>query len=229
MISRRAIVNTLYREYDNLMAGKKVRFYKGTPGFSGSKDAAEKASLAIIRYAFDRYLAIPPRSIINTADEELFRMLKIDNFVKFIQIPSEYKKNKYQYIALRLYDKRMGTSLTSRTEYYYQQVLEGKVNRFPEGYFYGEDGLKKASICLMYAVKVSFIQPDMEFLYSLFSSDSIIPRLKKWKLDRICKSAYRNDPLRYLHMALPQSQESDDLYEEYKEERELRKQEEFFE
>lgn len=206
-------MNELYREYDEVMIGKRDGFSTKYFGKDNAKNSEN--AIKVFQYAFKRYLRWSPEALEERIDKELLVKLRLYPLLKFIPFPIEYDKDKDFFYLVTLVYNHHNLSFRDKTIHTYEMILDGTTSKYPKDYFTGSDGLVKAGICFQYLINHNIIFESVNDLYSIFSSDTGYEYLKKYKLLNACREAF-DTPVDFLHFALPQENKNEFLFRYYK-------------
>lgn len=205
--------NAIICEYEDILLGKKQSL--STYFISGDATKKELVAITLMRYALVDMLGWDFETIKNNLSNEILKKLKLDGFVKYIRFPAELSPSAdLFYIAYRLYPEKTypKRELLLRM---YLNVISGRQTKFPKSYFSGMDGMLAACLALQYVLDNKFPDASIEALYEFFASSEINVFLKKNKLFVPCCNLF-DDALEYLHMTLPNSQQSDLFFNYYR-------------
>ena len=187
-------------EYDEMVIGKRTKFSQKY--FSSNVAERELYALTVIRYAFDKYLRWPRRTLSDNLTADLIEKLHLKNLVAMIKFPIEYSRDRdWFYIVSAVYDD-MKIGRRNRTVHLYEQILSGKINKFPKEYFLGTDGIVRACFCLQYALNSEYAYMSAEELYRLTLTSEFWKFLDNYRLAGICRDMF-DDPIDFLHTSLP--------------------------
>ncbi len=206
-------MNDLYREYDEVMIGKRDGFSSKYFGKDNTKNTEN--AIKLFNYSFRKYLRWPPEAIEKKIDKELLVKLRLYPLLKYIPFPIEYDKEKDLYYLVTLVYNNHNLSLRDKTIHTYEMILDGSITKYPKDYFIGNDGLVKAGICFQYLINNNIIFESINELYSIFSCETGYEYLKKYKLLNACRDAF-DTPVDFLHFALPADDKDEFLYRFYK-------------
>lgn len=190
----------LYAEYDAIMIGKRKGF---SDIYLRRENATSmKYALAIMRYAFEKYLQWGPDVVKAQINKEIMELMHLDLLMKYIQYPVEYDKTKdYFYLALLMYGG-VNEAIRNRTIHIYEKIIAGELSKYPKDYFVGNDGIVRAGICLQYMITNYVSYKNMNDLYHIFSTEEGYKLLSKYKLLHICRETF-DTPVDFLHFVLP--------------------------
>ena len=206
-------MNELYREYDEVMIGKRDGF--STKYFGKDNSRNSENAVKVLEYAFKRYLRWTPEALEEKIDKELLVKLKVYPLLKYITFPVEYDKEKDFFYLVTLVYNHHNLSFRDKTIHTYELILDGTASKYPKDYFTGNDGLVKAGICLQYLISHNIIFESINDLYSIFACETGYDYLRRYKLLTACKDAFKT-PVDFLHFALPKDEKNDFLYYYYR-------------
>jgi hypothetical protein len=132
-------------------------------------------------------------------NENVAELLRLKHLVKYINFPPEFDpETDYYFVVARVYPEIVKIDVKERTLQMYQQLLDGKIKKFPKKFLEGRDGEMRALFCLKYAIQNYGTFRNIEHLYEAFSGSEGVEFLKKVKLYQPCLVLY-NFPIDYLH------------------------------
>lgn len=205
----------LLNEYEDILIGNRKVF--SDQFFGAGKPESRRNALAVLQYAFERYLKWPPNVIARRMTKELIAQMHLHTVIKYIKFPPEYNRDRdYFYIVALLYPNFKITR-RQRITYVYKNVLEKKILKFPKDYFFGEEGIVRALVCMQYLL-TDILQAEISSpvdAYALFASEYGLACLRKYKLLNICDELFQT-PVDFIHMALPDDSRDPFLYVYYK-------------
>lgn len=205
----------LLNEYDQILLGNQKKF--SGIYFSFAENVNETMALTVFKYALERYLKWSPAQAYSMLSAEIIKQMHLTPLLTHIHsFPVELnRKSDLWYIVHRIYphvvplnQRLLITSLMSR-------IIENKTAKFPEDYFFSDDGDIKACVCLQYVLEQYLIFKDIADMYKFFSDTTLANKsLQQYSLLNVYKIFYET-PLDYLHASLPDSQKDDFLYHYY--------------
>lgn len=214
MSTKWTIDRSVIYEYEEYLIGNRKTMNQNM--FNSGKVTNEAMALAIMDYAFRKYLRWHPVEIRDRIDRKLLDMLKLTRLVKFIPFPEELNpKSDYFFIVWRLYPETVNYTYEERVYHVYKQVLSGQATKFPKEYYSGEDGYERAILCFRYMIENRSGFHTIPEMYEYFSTNKGFTMLKKNKLWTVCRDLFIT-PLDYLHESLPDCQKNEILYGAYK-------------
>jgi hypothetical protein len=206
-------INIIY-EYEMVLLGKKsgVSVYF----FSHSPEQNERLALDIIRYAVETYLKWSPEEVYKNFNESIIKQMKLDSIMRYIRFPPEAdEKSDYFIIAGKLYPDKIKINIKEMTLVIYRRVIEGKLYKFPKGFFDDSIGYYRAIVCLQYMLTQFCHFGNISDMYRDFSMSKGTKLLKNYKL-QAARITMWECAIDYLHAALPESSQSEYYYHYYK-------------
>lgn len=191
-------------EYEQILLGKKKKYISS---FIGTDMQKKSAAGTILYYAINNILHWDPETAKANLTGEVIKELKLETVLKTLGL-SYTKLDIFtvQKILELAFPGNVKYSFSRQTIDIYTQVLniDGKshISEFPKGFFSDEDGLRRASICLMYAISATLYDKTLRQLYNFFASPACNKWLRKMRLAGNVKKLY-DDPLEYFHYSLP--------------------------
>lgn len=212
-------------EYESILLGKRKQF--SSYYFSGYPERDSDIALEAFRYLFDKILCWDIPTLKRNLSLKLLKAYKLDKYLmtkvifkyqpnhKPRLVDGELTEPDIDELISMVYKDSYKIDIRGNTIKTYEDVLNGKIAKFPKGFFGGGWlGKTKACVCLQHALNLMQSFSTVEDMYRLFSDKNIYSVLKRWKLDLICKSLYLT-PIDYLHNALPDSMKDEQLYMQY--------------
>lgn len=203
--------------YDQVLIGRKETcgkelFESTATGKKEYNPADEDRVLKLCRYAFEYYLEWTPEQTMVNIDPNILKRLRLDGLVRQrIRFPAELEPmENLQYLVCRMYPERYRYDEKQAVEMYYDKILSMDTSRFKKGFFSGEEGQKRATICLRRCLQMVGPFENMHQIYDLFATSSAATMLQHYKIKSAYKALYEL-PIDYLHFSLPES-ERDELY-----------------
>lgn len=208
--------DTLMLHYEQLSIGQRP-----TLGLTKGETKADVIRYCsnLIRYIVKLCRWTPQEAVIKMTPQ-MMQSLHLDQVYRELYIrgliePGIDKKTDFRYLAHIAYPQEIPYSLRDRTLKVYEDVLSGKIGKFPKYFFDEKYGQTRAAICLLEAVKGMNVT-SIEELYAFFANT---PAAKKMlvgaRLYSVCQTLYE-DPLSYLHYSLIDAQKNDFLFSFYK-------------
>ncbi len=205
-------------EYEEILLGQRSIFESSLKGNSAEK-SVEAGN--IWRYAVDKLLGWSAQDAVVCMTDEIATMLCLDRTFEKMDIrPSNAYATDYKPILACAYPDQVFPSEKEQIVEEYQHVARiGRYSheispyKYPKKFFIGENGIKRASILLDYAIK-RYLKDSMdtEALYDFFSSGQDV---RKWlsdvKLAVPLKITYQT-PLDYFHYSIPNDEKDEFLY-----------------
>lgn len=204
---RYVVMRELLREYDDMIIGKRDSF--SDRFFRKDSKENERNALFVMKYAFEKYLRMKPDALEQLLDRELMEKMHLTSLMRFIKFPPEYSKTKdYFYLTTLIYEQ-FSLSFRDRTIHMYENVLSGKLSKYPKDYFTGSEGMVRAGICLQHMINHHMIAKNMNDLYHFFATQEGYEKLQEEKLLKVCRELFET-PVDYLNFTL-----SADLSDQY--------------
>lgn len=166
--------------------------------------------LTIMRYAFEHLVRWTPKEVMENMDAEIIDKLKLRDLINRLEIPPYYNRDDYYFYAHLMYPNERFLDEESMIRKQYEDILSGKVQRFPRGFIEGDDGEKRISICFRYILEKEGFK-SIEDIYNFFSTAEGNKLLKKYNLD-IAKRNHFEKTIDFVHATLSENQRDDDLY-----------------
>lgn len=201
----------IIREYERVLVGMSSEISKKNFPFDDSVN--EKFALSVFRYAIEELLRWSPWEAYRLFTPAIVKKMKLTPLLNYICFPSEVGKEDTEYIIHLLYPRKIPYDFTRYTLQVYEQVRNGE-RKYPKDYMFGGKGLKRATICLQYALKEEKLFSSIESMYRYFASADGMDFLKRNKLHQLYYSFY-SSPLDFLHYSLPPSMRNDLYYGYY--------------
>lgn len=204
----------LINEYENILLGKKQNF--SSFFFEKGEYANEQNALLVFKYAFEYYLKWDPLTLRDVLDFETLKKLKLHLLLKYVRFPAELDPEvDLFYIAWKLYPSVINFSQRDLIVRVYDNLLNGKISKFPKDFFTGSMGIVRAGVCLQHLLSNYMQFGNLEHIYSTFGKKDIMNTLKKYKLNVVCKDVF-DSPVDYLHLSLPKEQQNECYFSYYK-------------
>lgn len=204
----------LLNEYDEILLGKRKKFSSMYFGFPDKTN--ETMALSVIKYAIERYLKWTPKEAYNMLNKKVLKQLNLTSLLSYIEFPVELKKSTdIWYVVHKIYPhlfplskRRLITTLMSR-------IISGELNKIPSDYFFCEDGELRACVCLQYVLENFFLFKTIDDMYKFFANNKEVHKiLVQYRLRNVYTLFY-DSPLEFLHIALPEDQKNEFLYQYY--------------
>lgn len=180
----------------------------------------ERMAVILFKHVFEDILEWTPDDVLNNASEELIKYMKLSVPYAKLRYPKELNKNTdYFYIACIVYPEKFRNAFSRQDLILnmYRNVLNKRDNKFPKDYFSTEEGELRAKICLQYAISKYGKFKDPEDLYSKFADEDYAKGFfKKYRLDFVASTLYKNDGLEYMHHSLSSKNQNILLYAYYR-------------
>lgn len=208
----RVITDSLQYEYDEILLGNKKVF--SNVFFTGDKLLDNDIALSIIRYVVECYLHWSPQDTRNLFDSSVIKQYKLKTVYAKVIFPSELdKRTDYFYLAVLLYPNKVNISEEEITIRIFEDVMQGRMKRFPKNFFVGTKGNDKLALCLKHLLEVTSAFDDVTDIYKFINSKDGVRLLIDNKLYKyvIANFVTVNNAITY---ALPQTQ-SNELLSNY--------------
>lgn len=193
-------------EYEQALLGKK----KNIDGdvFRYSSYGNELLALDVFKYAIENIMHWTPDEAYNGLNGKVIDLLRLRHLVKFVSFPPEFDPDKdFYYIVSKIYPDKIKINIKKRTLIMYQQILSGKIKKFPKRFVEGRDGEMRAIFCLKYAIRNYGTFESTEDLYRAFSDSAGIEFLKKVKLYLPCTTLF-DYPIDFLHATFSKDEQA---------------------
>lgn len=201
----------IIREYERVLVGMSPEISKKNFPFDDLVN--EKFALSVFRYAIEELLKWSPLEAYRLFTPSIVERMKLTPLLKYICFPSDVTCDDTEYIVHLLYPQKVPYDFVRYTLNIYEQVRAGK-RRYPKDFMFGGKGLKRATICLQYALKEVYLFSSLEEMYQYFATPEAMGFLKENKLYQLYCSFYKS-PLDFLHYSLSESMRNDFYYEYY--------------
>lgn len=208
----RVITDSLQYEYDEILLGNKKVF--SNVFFTGDKLLDNDIALSIIRYVVECYLHWSPQDTRNLFDSSVIKQYKLKTVYAKVIFPSELdKRTDYFYLAVLLYPNKVNISEEEITIRIFEDVMQGRMKRFPKNFFVGTKGNEKLALCLKHLLEITSAFDDVTDIYKFINSKKGIRLLVDNKLYKyiIANFVTVNNAITY---ALPETQ-SNELLSNY--------------
>ena len=213
-------------EYERIITGKQDGITRKI--FKQKNKKAEVVAAEIIRYAIDTHTTWSPEYARAHFSQETITDLKLTSVVDQIPFPPELDRKKdFYYYIIKAYPERFNVyDPTNNVIAVLENVISKKLARFPKNFFAGgNDGVKRAQLCLRYAIGNYMHYPNTEALYRDFGEKNGKAGkqvLKECGLLSCCQTLYES-PLDYLHDSLYPEERNHFLYKLYRFDAQLEK------
>ena len=200
----------LMYEYNDILMGRR----RGFAPYHFQEDAMgnHRKALCMFDYVFKRFLNWNPNMVRDFISLPLLRTMKVDCLLRYVRFPPEADPNKdLAYLAWLLYSETRTLTPRELALSTYKDVLDGRLNKFPKGFFDGEAGRLRLKNCLQYMINQYVPVSNIAELYGLFASKKSKGILKRYRILNFCMDLY-DSPLDLLHDALANSQKDECRY-----------------
>lgn len=207
------VYKSVIAEYEDALIGKRksVSAYYFSYGQTGNM----KLALQVMKYAFETYLHWPPAVLRDYITHEILDRLKLKFLMRYIVFPPELDpQTDLFFLVWKIYPQTIHYSDKDLALRVYRNLLDGKIQKYPKEFFTGNDGVRRAQICLRYMIEQHLQFNSVKELYEFFSSTDCERVLRKNKLLVVSRDLY-DSPLEYLHCSLPAEQQEDFWYRYY--------------
>lgn len=201
----------IIREYERVLVGMTPEISK--KNFPFDESVNEKFALFVFRYAIEELLKWSPWEAYRLFTPAIVEKMKLTPLLEYINFPSDVTPQDTEYIVHLLYPRKIPYDFARYALNIYEKVRAGKC-RYPKDYMFGGKGLKRATICLQYALKEEHLFDSVEEMYRYFASTEATEFLKRNKLHQLYYSFY-SSPLDFLHYSLPEDLRSELYYGYY--------------
>lgn len=146
-------MDTLFFDYESSLISTEKRNIRDY-GFFGTEPGGmnQQRALSIIRYALEKVLEWDVETAVQKFDDYIIRVMKLDQFTRFIYYPVEIPEKDPRYILSLLYPEKVKINYTQLVIKLYKNVIESNM-QFPREYFMGIDGYYRYCICLQYLIE----------------------------------------------------------------------------
>ena len=199
----------ILHEYQKLLLGNSHQI---SPRIFGlSPIAAEKGSIAIIRYVVEELLEWTPDQMRYHFTPEIISHFKLERFINCIQLPPETTRDDTFVYAHKLYPNIIKLNRRELSILMFNRVMAGKIQKFPKGFFDDELGRERAVYCLNYALSEYENFKSVDDLYEAFTGESGRKIIRKYRLENALRKIF-GSPLEYLHESLSPEDRDETLY-----------------
>lgn len=211
-ISKEVDARYYLREYDEVLAGNRRNYSSACM----SRNNGGKMIAEILDYIFRDYLHWSHTEARDCLTPEIVRVMKLDAFIKRIPCPPEVQPRlgELYYVAWYIYPETRNATRIDLVKKVYVDVLEGRISKFPKGYFDGNDGYSRARILLLTMIREFLSFSSAEEMYAYFAGEEGQQAIREHKLSVPLRELY-SSPLDFLHDALGEAQGNNELYVKY--------------
>lgn len=205
----------LLADYEEVLVGKKA--YPDNMYFAkASPQVAEERALFLFKYWIETYMQWSPKKAADSLSMDYIRQWKLHPILQYIRFPTELNPKKDLFwIAHKLYGDKVGFSDQTRYLTTYTRIISGDLKKWPKNYFRSDDGDKKVSVCLKYAIENYLTPRPVSDIYAFFGSPECKAWLDQYKLTEAIKAIF-DYPITAFHMLLPEEQRNEPLYQMYR-------------
>lgn len=208
MLSKEAIY-----EYERVLLEKKRKLPMYI--FPMGDYAKEDFAIDLMKYGIKTYLGWSKEQTVTNLTYDILDRIKCTELIDYLISPPEISpKEDFFFVVNKLYPGARDFDFRDLVVGVYKKVLSGQISRFPKGFFEGENGELRASLCLQYAISQTKMFRSLEDAYDFFSSPEAVTYLKKMKIAGPLVTTYSN-ALEYFHDALSDEVKSDLYYNFY--------------
>ncbi|MBQ7818466.1 MAG: hypothetical protein IJ341_02095 [Bacteroidales bacterium] len=216
MINLRTLYLMMCEQYDQLRIGNYNKLDGSVISTVKDPAAREELAISIIRYVSETYWEWTPEMLRDHLTYERIQDWGLVNIIKFVRFPVELKpKVDMFYIAHLAYPKIVTMNAQDVYLTVYQNLLNGKIARFPKGFFEYDKGQSKICACLRYAIENYHPFSSIEEMYHFFGSKSSLKFLKEVKLLAGVQETF-DCRIEVLHNTLPPSDRIEYLFQYYR-------------
>lgn len=204
----------LLNEYDEILLGKRRKFSSMYFNFSDSTN--ELMALSVIKYAIEHFLKWKPNEAYNMLTKKVLKQLHLSSLLTYIEFPIELNKTSdIWYVVHKIYPQHFPLSKRRLITTLMSRIVSGERNKIPSDYFFCEDGELRACVCLQYVLENFFVFRSIEDMYKFFADNKEVHKvLVQYRLRNVY-SLFYDSPLEFLHIALPEDQKNEFLYQYY--------------
>lgn len=203
-------------EYEQMLIGKKGSIDSDI--FRYSALGNEALAIYMFKYAFENIMHWTPKEAYYGFNANVAELLKLKHLIKYIIFPPEFDpETDYYFVVAKVYPGIIKVDVRERTLQLYQQLLDGKIKKFPKRFLEGRDGEMRALFCLKYAIQTYGTFKNVKDMYRAFSENDGIDFLKKVKLHQPCTVLF-DTPVDFLHSSFSANDQkyNEFLYAMYK-------------
>lgn len=191
-------------EYEQILLGRKQKYIYS---FVGADTQKERAAGIILNYAITKILRWTPEMAKANLTFTIIKDLQLEPVIKNLGIKAKKLDSLcVQKILSAAFPDDVHFNFDKQTIEIYKQLIgldpENSLSECPKGFFSDEDGLRRAAVCLIYAISISLYSKTARELYDFFASSECESWLDKMKLANNAKRLY-DSPLDYFHYSIP--------------------------
>ena len=207
-----AALETSLDEYDEILLGKRKTY----SAFFMNKQNGNRIIKRALKYCFENYLQWTPVQVRECLTPEIVKRMKLEGLINRVPCPPELNpQTELYYVAWWLYPETRNVSAPELMVKVYDDVLSGRISKFPKGYFDGILGAIHAKAILLLMIKRYMTFDSLESMYAFFANEREARSiLNRYRLSVPLRELY-DTPLDYLHDSLSGAQKSSELYQKY--------------
>jgi len=203
----------LLKAYDDVLIGKREAF----PIELISKESAPYVCASLLRLIFRKYLGWTPAQVRDLLTPKVVERMCLAPLVSRIPSPPEVLRDSELYfVAWYLYPEMKNSTDAELVGKVYQDLITGKIRKFPRNYFEGGIGHSKAKYMFVIMLQEYYngVFESVEAMYRFFASAEGEKAVEEHKLKQPMKMWY-DSALDYFHDSIPsnmKTEKTDCLY-----------------
>lgn len=214
------LTRELIYEYERTLLGNKKEI---SSHFFLSDYYKEELAIELIKYAIKTYLRWDDERASACLKPEHIECLKLTQMLSYISYPPEIDpETDFFYFVSKLYPDKIVLDFRELTLNIYKKVLDGRLPRFPKGFFDAGKGVLRAVFCLQYAINQNLLFSSIEEGYAYFATGDANKFLREKKLYVAITTIFET-PLDYYHETLNEDEKSEYWLQYYKYEKNISK------
>jgi hypothetical protein len=214
------LTKELIYDYERVLLGKKKEV---SPHFFVGETAREKRIFELFEYVVKTYLEWDADKASVCLTREHLDMLKLSHLLGYLEYPPEIdEKEDFFYILNKMYPDKVILDFRELAINVYQKVLDGRLPRFPKGFFDLGRGELRAIYCLEYAINQELFFSSPREGYEFFASPKGNAFVSKMKIKSPMLMNF-NTPLDFYHKSLGDEEKSELWYRYHKFNRDINK------
>jgi len=201
------------KEYDDMMSDRRKTF----SAFAVNEEEVITLCRNLLKTIFRKYIGWTPEQIRDCLTPDIVAKYKLKVLIDRLPCPPELDRTKELcFVAWDLYPRTKNVSDLDLVRHVYDKVLDGRLIKFPKGYFGDAVGEEKAIVLfqMMMDRYLSGTFCTIEEAYDFFSSSKARAFIDEHRLITPLKELF-SCPLDYFHASLGDSQRSSELYMKY--------------
>ena len=203
-------------EYDKVLIGKQRIIDPYYFHRSKTPEARQHTALTLIQYACEVYLRWSPQKMYESISMDILKQWKLTGYLTHIEFPPELNKERnLWYLAHMIYPDVIHVSDKEICLSVYRQVLSGEIKKFPKKFFSDSRNMKRACVCLKYAIDNYTNFNNVEALYDFFGSSECLKFLSTYRLDMYIRNIF-DSPITALYLIVPPDQDLPFLFHYYR-------------